>query len=107
MARYRSYEPLMERFVATDDGSIDIEEPDLDSPETKPAAEALGWDRPYVIENVWHDEATAKPADKGKFAWTRKGDSALIAKSEGQGYMVSRFFDAGWFADGAGQRARA
>ncbi|ORZ40821.1 hypothetical protein BCR44DRAFT_34835, partial [Catenaria anguillulae PL171] len=89
VARFRSYEPLMERFVTLDDGSIDIEEPDLDSPEAKAAASALGWDQPYVIKNVWHDEATAKPADKGKFMWIMKGDSALMAKSEGQGYMVS------------------
>ena len=91
VARFRKYEPLMERFVRQEDGTIDVEEPDLKSGEAKAAAHELGWDRPYVIKNVWHDEATAKPADKGKFMWIQKGDSALMAKSEGQGYMVSGF----------------
>ena len=91
VARFRSYEPLMERFTELADGSIHVEEPDLDAPEAIAAAAALGWDRPYVIKNVWHDEATAKPGDKGKFMWIMKGDSALMAKSDGQGYMVSGF----------------
>ena len=91
VARFRSYEPLMERFVEREGGTIDVEEPDLDSTTAKAAADGLGWNEPFVIKNVWHDEATAKPADKGKFIWIMKGDSALMAKSEGQGYMVSGF----------------
>ena len=48
-------------------GTINVEAPDLDSTTAKAAADGLGWNEPFVIKNVWHDEATAKPADKGKF----------------------------------------
>ena len=68
-----------------------MKEPDLESQEARDAAKVGGFDRPYVVINVYHDEVTAKPADMGKTMWIRKGDSPLVANSDGQGYMMSGF----------------
>ena len=89
--KFRAYEPLMRKIEVAEDGSVSIVEPDLESQEAHDAAKAAGFDRPYMVVNVYHDEVTAKPADKGKTMWIRKGDSPLAAKSDGQGYMMSGF----------------